>query len=83
MTSCKAEVAAAIAIAQISPRHGSMTIESGVDLNSTRHRFRLLRNRDGQDAVFPACVDLLPVRRIRQYEAPMKMSVASLDTPSL
>src|ERR1035438_9377686 len=59
------------------------SIGSGADLDASWHRFRLLRNRDGQHAILSACVDLLAVYGIWQYEAPMKMSKATLDATTL
>jgi hypothetical protein len=58
-------------------------IGSGADLNAPWHRFRLLRYRDGQHAVLPSCVDFLAVHCVRQDEAPMKMAISSLGTPTL
>src|ERR1700691_5447466 len=40
---------------------GRMTVGSSVDLNASWHRFRLLRNRDGEHTVLAACIDLLSV----------------------
>jgi len=60
-----------------------MTVGSSVDLNASWHRFRLLRNRDGEHTVLAACIDLLAVDGIGQNETPMKSSMASLDTTTL
>src|SRR5579863_8904138 len=58
-------------------------IGSGADLNTPWHRFRLLRDRDGQHAVLSGGVDFLTVHCIRQDEAPMEMAVSSLGTSTL
>jgi hypothetical protein len=62
---------------------GRMAVGSAADLDPPRHRFRLLRNRDGQNSVLSGCIDLLSVYRIRQNEAPMKRSIAALDATTL
>ncbi len=69
--------------ARISPRRGQDVNGSGINLNASWHSFRLLRNRDGQNAVLSACINLLSVHRIGQNEASMKISMASLDTTTL
>jgi hypothetical protein len=73
--SCKTEGAASAA--------PSGTVESAVDLNAPRHRSRLLRNRDGQNAILSRRVDLFAIHCIRQYEAPMKVSIASFNATTL
>src|ERR1700724_2568016 len=62
---------------------GWMAIGLGADLNASWHRFRLLWNRHGQHTVLSGCIDPFSVHRIGQDEAPMKISIASLDTTTL
>jgi hypothetical protein len=42
------------------------------DLDATRHRFRLLRNRHGQHAILTGRIDSGTIHRVRQYKTPIK-----------
>jgi len=43
------------------------------DLNASRYRFALFRNRHREDAVFSGCIDLFTIHRIRKNESSIEM----------
>ena len=55
---------------RLSPSVGSRILRA--DLDATRHRFRLLRNRHGQYAILTGRIDSGTIHRVRQYKTPIK-----------